>query len=293
MYPFFLFCLCVSIQCAFNLSYVGFVPTVTLRQATDRAMAIMDAYLITRNPIDVHLYYTDNEPRDNIARSAITHVYSHPQDPQILIPIALQAQLSDHVPPAGPYLVVSVNADGPYPLYFGVDGKPPDGSIDYITLLLHELMHGLGFATGFSDAQYYDLISETFIYDYFVWKDSGVFPHATHYPLYNSTILTSGPLFFHGVDGAFLLYTPSAFRAGSSVLHAASSASLMFYKSIPGKAMHCLTEDCVNFLKTVGYTVNQTTSCCVSAATSMELTASLYFFVFSPFFIWLHFIFNG
>lgn len=47
----------------------------------------------------------------------------------------------------------SLDGACPFPLvwYYGLDGNPPGGTLDFVTVVLHELAHGLGFQT-FMDA---------------------------------------------------------------------------------------------------------------------------------------------
>ena len=54
--------------------------------------------------------------------------------------------------------------------YFGLDGKPPAGTIDFLNVVVHEMAHGLGFSgfgnlsTGAPYAGYQDIYT-TFVYD--------------------------------------------------------------------------------------------------------------------------------
>ena len=67
-------------------------------------------------------------------------------------------------------LNISSLGEGGVTYYFGTDGKPPEGSIDFVTLVLHELIHGVGFySTIKADGTYSDINpAGPSIYDRFI-----------------------------------------------------------------------------------------------------------------------------
>ena len=266
----FYFVLWTVTECAFRVTYAwNDAPAIDFVRAVDRAVNIMTSYINTTNTIYIELGWKDCGSDTIIANTHEGRIVPHPEHEQLFIPIALYAQLADDAPHAEPHVYINFNVRGPYPFYFGVDGRPPAGYMDFVTILLHEMMHGLGFSTQFGNAQYYNLISAVHIYDYYIFRAAGIFPCTTHYPLHGTTLLNDGaPLFFNGVDGVFQVYTPSPFSIGSSIGHTADASSLMYYRPAVGVAIHYLTQDCVTFLKTVGYPVRATAPRppCVSSA---------------------------
>ena len=61
--------------------------------------------------------------------------------------------------------------------YFGLDGNVPAGkTFDFVTIVLHELSHGLGFVDGIlPDGNYYDFSSHgmnPFIFDHNLWYNN-------------------------------------------------------------------------------------------------------------------------
>ncbi|MCU1600271.1 MAG: hypothetical protein JWO22_980 [Frankiales bacterium] len=114
-------------------------------------------------------------------------------------------------------------------IYYGTDGNPPAGYIDFESVVLHELGHGLGF-TGSSD---YDsgtgegsFGSTPMIFDRFLESTAGTsllsLPN-------NSTALGSAyksPVFWNGSHATAAnggsrakMYAPSSWEAGSSIAH--------------------------------------------------------------------------
>ncbi len=128
--------------------------------------------------------------------------------------------------------------------YFGTDGATPSGKIDFVSVVLHELGHGLGF-TG--SASYDDgadtaecngaagsgcVSSPPYVYDRFVVDalsggtpllDTGTYPNNS---AALGTILTGSSLHFDGTAAAFAngsalppLYSPGSWQSGSSYAH--------------------------------------------------------------------------
>ena len=145
--------------------------------------------------------------------------------------------------------------------YLGTDGKTPTLRYDLVTVILHELIHGLGFFDSFyagSSTGSYGIESVPMIYDIFVENNSGqkltdilLFPNPS--PALK-TQLTGGSLYFNGPvlksylsGGRSRLYTPSTFESGSSIAHldeetykpsATGSDALMTPFIARGEAIH-------------------------------------------------------
>jgi hypothetical protein len=126
--------------------------------------------------------------------------------------------------------------------YYGLDGNPPAGTLDFISAVLHEMAHGLGFQT-FMDPATGEKLSG--LYDAFLlWlADVSTGVLLSDMPLNAdrvaasintgnlrwvgpdvtaaSTVLTSG----RSVDGYVEMYAPDPVEAGSSVSHFSTSLS--------------------------------------------------------------------
>ena len=117
--------------------------------------------------------------------------------------------------------------------YLATDGKTPTLRYDLVTVVLHELIHGLGFFDSFSvetSTGSYGVSSIPLIYDLFVENFSGqkltdtrLFPNPS--PALK-TQLTGNLLYFNGpVVNSYLsagrakIYAPSTFEVGSSIAH--------------------------------------------------------------------------
>jgi len=141
-----------------------------------------------------------------------------------------------------PDIITRFNSHEEANWYFGIDGNTPAGKTDFVSTVLHEIAHGLGF---FSFARVEEGSIRTFsasvgrgklrgstpklpyIYDFFVENGSGTtilsFPDPS-FALENQ--ITSNDLFWNGkkateANGGILphLYAPSSWEEGSSYTH--------------------------------------------------------------------------
>ncbi|WP_375579422.1 PKD domain-containing protein [Marivirga tractuosa] len=153
-------------------------------------------------------------------------------------------------------IISRFNSD--FDFYFGLDGNPPVGQYDFVSIVLHELGHGLGFTGGVS----FDDNNETGS-----WSISNGFPtiFTQFAELGNNTPITSltdnstetgdaftgNNLFFNGPFSVLelgetpKLYAPSSWNQGSSFSHldeleypAGDPNSLMSPQFGSGEAIH-------------------------------------------------------
>jgi hypothetical protein len=164
---------------------------------------------------------------------------------------------------------INASFSSSYSFYFGTDGICPSGKVDFVSVVLHELGHGLGFigsgrsgaasstapCTGTTGQGCWGYVSSAvtypIIYDRSVKNGSNdatavsIMTGATYANPSTSmhTLLTGGSLYFNGANvraangglGA-KLYAPSTYAAGSTYSHfdettfpAGNSNSLMTY----------------------------------------------------------------
>jgi hypothetical protein len=149
--------------------------------------------------------------------------------------------------------------------YYGTDGKAPAGKYDLVTIVLHELCHGLGFyaSTTYDDTSkqgsYGFNTGLPFTFDTFIENatgqritDASLFPNPS---VALGTQYTSNGLYFNGplavaanttaLEKRPRLYAPATYSAGSSVSHMNESTypagdpnSLMTYAIGSAEAIH-------------------------------------------------------
>ncbi|WP_020569345.1 T9SS type A sorting domain-containing protein [Neolewinella persica] len=129
---------------------------------------------------------------------------------------------------------INVNANSTANWYFGIDGNTPRRQIDLVSVMLHELGHGLGFLSSV------DTINENqlsigfggrfIIYDLFLETESGLpltdpglFTNPSDELLMavaNNDLVFNGPLAVRENNGSVVpLFAPGTFDVGSSVSH--------------------------------------------------------------------------
>lgn len=142
--------------------------------------------------------------------------------------------------------------------YYGTDGNTPINKIDFVSVVLHEIGHGLGFSgsmsvSGGTGSWGYSDGTGTFptIYDRYTENGAGT-SLILGFPNGSSTLaaqLTSNNIYFDGPNanaangGRVPLYAPSTWQQGSSYSHLAESFngtpnSLMTYSLGSGQAEH-------------------------------------------------------
>lgn len=144
--------------------------------------------------------------------------------------------------------------------YYGTDGKTPDLLYDFVTVVLHEIAHGLGFNGFFSvsgDQGLYEFneIGDATSYDYLVigndklpLVDPSVYdvPSTKLYSALTGLLFANSPSAIWNNNGnSPQLYAPSKFDSGSSIYHlndenypVSSGNSLMTHAIGRGEAVH-------------------------------------------------------
>jgi hypothetical protein len=140
--------------------------------------------------------------------------------------------------------------------YYGLDGNTPFGQYDFVSVSLHEIGHGLGFAgSGSVDGSVgsWGLGGRAEIYDRFVQTSAGLsIISQTSGTALLGTLLTGDNLFWNGANAAAAnggapprLYAPTEWNQGSSYSHlneetygAGDPNSLMTPSISNGEAIH-------------------------------------------------------
>jgi hypothetical protein len=165
--------------------------------------------------------------------------------------------------------------------YFGMDGNTPAGQYDFVSVVLHEIIHGLGFSGSMTVSGNLGKWGNStppiypYIYDTYAVNGSGqrllnttLFPNPS---VALGTELRSNNIFFDGVNAVIgnegtnpKLYAPATWAQGSSYSHwdettypAGNINSLMTYAIGTAEAIHHPGYITRGLLKDIGWTINQ------------------------------------
>ena len=125
------------------VNYSGF--TQEAQGAFQRAVDIWSAVLIATVPIEIDAVFGEEETLG----SAGPHTFYSDSSSSVWRPISLWNQLRarDSLPDK-PDIEVTMSDSKDW--YYGLDGKPGEDQFDFISVVLHEIGHGLGFIDSFS-----------------------------------------------------------------------------------------------------------------------------------------------
>lgn len=174
--------------------------------------------------------------------------------------------------PAEGFPEIEMNVDFGYDLYAGT-GQPGIAQMDLISVLVHELTHGLGFAslvdsTGYASAEGTSAEKQHYtVFDSFVWRKDPTLQLFSGVPVvFHGTAndLISAKLVFHGTNaaayygfGAPGLYSPSPFEPSSSIQHWYTNqvigGAVMEHQFVPGETKRRYAAVDIGALIDLGY----------------------------------------
>jgi hypothetical protein len=150
--------------------------------------------------------------------------------PNTFYPAALANKLARYdLNPSGQDMELTFNSNNPN-FYFGTDGNTPTGKFDFVSIVLHELIHGIGFysgvkveATGVGTFSY----PLPVVYDRLTKNTSGLITaNITDATLALGNHLTTNNLLFNGANATSYnnsispkLYAPGIWNPGTSYVH--------------------------------------------------------------------------
>ncbi len=227
---------------SFEVTYVGFSPEA--QSAFQKAVDIWSVLIETEIPIRIRAVWqpiTDGSGSTNSilgGASPGTYIRDFDGAQKVLTwyPVALAEKMTKR----------ELNATGDPDIFaqfnssfnnwsFNTDGIPQFGKTDFVTVVLHEIGHGLGITKGYNVDGNNGEISSFFspfhvVYDYFIENDAdkNLIQNFVPPSAILKTQLTTSPLWFRtpqlpkpvtGADNRALLYAPTIYEGGSSIAH--------------------------------------------------------------------------
>ena len=221
-----------------NVTYIGFSNAPTAKAAFQYAVDIWQ-YLVA-SPVPMYMVASWSSLDDGVLGSCGPYIYYENFEAapyrNCYYPVALVAKLEGKslTDPTNPDMIASFNKDVSN-WYYGTDGKTPAGDYDFVSVVLHEIAHGLGF-TGFFYEQsnqggYGDALPFPGVFDEFIVNGDG--ERLVDLSLFSNPSnelhqqITSDNLYSesqtanlnNATNGYPRLYAPSIFDEGSSVYH--------------------------------------------------------------------------
>jgi hypothetical protein len=235
----------------------------------------------------------------------------------VLYAIALAEKLSETEinSPTDPDILMTINRDMTW--YFGDDGKPSSSQVDLYTILLHEICHGLGFVTNFTQLDnigYLNGLGLPFIFDTFITDSKG--NHLIDSTIFEnnseslSQALISDSLYFSGPYVTVMtnnknarLYAPTTFKTGSSIEHLNDNTypkgninSLLNHGKAPGESIHKLGPILEGMLADIGWTDSLLSVNVLHDNENLNYTPKVFVYansVFDPSSITLHYSYDN
>ncbi|CAB4907008.1 unannotated protein [freshwater metagenome] len=212
-----------------------FVPTYNnvpqiAKESIQSAIDIWSENFISAVPINVSVAWTKSPDDSILASASAKNVFANfagAPDKTLYYASALANALAGKdLDPSEPELEINVTSDAAW--YYGLDGKCPFNKYDLVSVILHEMAHGLGFMSG----SYYDpatkvgrIVQPTPFDAYTQLPDGRRLVDMPSPSLETGTAITS-TLYWTGENGVKanngvkpLLYTPARYEFGSSVSH--------------------------------------------------------------------------
>ena len=205
------------------------VPDVA-KASIQRAIDTWSENFVSKVPINVNVTWTKAPNSTILASASAKNIFSNfngAPDKTLYYPSALANALAGvDLDIAEPELEINVTTGDFW--YYGLDGKCPPSKYDLVSVILHEMAHGLGFMSG----TYYDPTTKVgrFLqptaFDAYVQVLDGrrlvdlPSPSLEIGSALTSTLLWSGANAVKANNGVKpLLFTPSIYEQGSSVSH--------------------------------------------------------------------------
>ncbi len=215
--------------------YTGFAPAA--QAAFEYAVSILESLLPAGTDMTVLAKWESLTNKNILGNSTITGFAAgwsiNALDPLAYYPIGLAEKIAGGDLNTDPQGDITMTINSTINWYLGTDGQTPSTKYDLVTVVLHEMIHGLGFFDSMNvsgQSGTYGLGVLPIVYDKFVENESGqnlvdttVFKNNTlalYLEYIGGNLYFSGPLTLNYNAGIRpRIYSPSAWDNGSSISH--------------------------------------------------------------------------
>jgi hypothetical protein len=246
-------------RASITVYYTGF-PT-DAQNAFDYAVSILESVLPENTRLTIVADWEKIQSNGILGQTSITGYAAgwgiNAQNPRAYYPVALAEKIAGeslNEDTTGD-LVLRINSSMNW--YLGTDGSTPSQKFDLVTVVIHEICHGLGFydsmntdgSLGWWGINSFPMIYDTFIEDQLRRRLTDTlkyFNYSTelYQVLTGNMVFFNGPLLSNFTSGQRAkLYAPSVWDPGSSISHLDEEATLQLNSLMtpfidPGEAIH-------------------------------------------------------
>jgi hypothetical protein len=216
-----------------EVNYINFPSQA--KTAFEQAVSIWEKYLVSSQIIRITATWSTSLSNTTLAETGASRIYKNISGlpyTNIWYPTPLAEALTGKDLNSGE-ADINISINGNINWYYGVDAKAQVGKYDMITVLLHEIAHGLGFSSSMtvvnsSTQGQYGQSGSAYIFDTFMQDSQKI--KLTNSSFYGNPStglkvpLISNALFFGLTNTKFAnslprLYAPSPYKEGSSFSH--------------------------------------------------------------------------
>jgi hypothetical protein len=259
----------------FEITYTGFPDEA--KTAFQYAVSIWETMISSSVPIRISATWTslDGSTLASTGAKRLYRGFAGAIQPDVWYPVALAEKITsdDLNPTTESDIEVSVNQDVRW--YFGTDGQTPSSNLDMVSVILHEIAHGLGFIS-LADTENNNIgklrdEKHLFIYDLLLENRSQVrlssLPDSSQ-TLYRqfvgSAVYLHSPTAAQAISNRFpRVYTPTFFSRGTSLSHLDNTMfpygdlnSLMTPSFSSGESVHIPGPVVLGVLADLGWVAN-------------------------------------
>jgi len=261
-----------SAKASIEVTYINFPEDA--KRAFEYAASIWESLI--SSPVPIKILASWEYMNENIlakSRPAVFYNnFSGSPKQNIYYPVALVEKLSGREVNPGSHDIIC-NFNNKYPWYFGTDGNTPQTKYDFVSSVLHEITHGLGFSGFFADNNGMGYFNNNnnlpSIYDYFIYNylnqqiaDRSLFESPSQ-ELHNQ--LTSENLKIisetqnnKSANTIDWIHAPGKWKTGASIYHLkgyryGDENSLMLPAACKGEAIHDPGEKILTILSKLGW----------------------------------------
>lgn len=236
--------------------------------ALNYAISVWDSLLLSAVPVHV-TFKMESLGANVVAKSRPASFFMNFEGAllqNVYYPVALAEKLSGYeMNPNSADIICRFNQNLPW--YFGTDGNTPANQYDFVTAVLHELAHGLGFSGFFKDdgRKGYLNNGNNFpgVFDFYVYNsnnqqlvDPDLFPSPSsqlHKELVSGKLKFVLPAENEEDIRIVSLYSPTAWDDAASIYHLTDEMSLMAPAAAKGFAVHRPDAEVLSILKEIGW----------------------------------------